>query len=203
MRPFCECRPRIAERGFTIVEVVVAVALSVLVCLAAAATVSVSRSGHERSISAARTTGHMRDASLRMREDVCQSSNAGRFFVSVGPDGNDVIRMQQPITLPGGGSSWGAVDPSLPLDQRMRDGHWTRYEVVAAAGDRVLVRRVVDGLGAIVSELVVARGIASGAANPRGLRVETVGATRRITIGFNTTSNQTTPSLRFDVVLRN
>jgi hypothetical protein len=50
---------------------------------------------------------------------------------------------------------------------------------------------------------VIARGIAAGSANPRGLRVETIGMTRRITIGFDSTSNQLTPWTRFDVVLKN
>ena len=45
--------------------------------------------------------------------------------------------------------------------------------------------------------------VAAGSANPRGLRVETIGMTRRITIGFDSTSNQLTPWTRFDVVLKN
>ena len=195
--------PRGGERGFSMVEIVIAVALSVLVCLAAVAMVSVSRNGHERAISAVRTTGQMRESSLCMREDIAQSSNAGRFFVTTAGDGNQVIRMQRPITLPGGVTSWGADDPSLPLEQRQRDGCWTTYEVVTRDADRLLVRRVVDSMGAIVGELVMARGVAAGSANPLGLRVDTIGMTRRITIGFNSTSNQATPSISFDVVLRN
>ena len=84
---------RIRQRGFSMVEVMIAVALSILVCAAAVTMVSVSRTGHERSVSAARTTGDMREVSLCMREDISQASANGRFLVTTGPDGNDVIRM--------------------------------------------------------------------------------------------------------------
>ena len=67
----------------------------------------------------------------------------------------------------------------------------------------MLLRQMLDSLGQVTNEQVIARGIAAGSANPRGLRVETIGMTRRITIGFDSTSNQLTPWTRFDVVLKN
>jgi Tfp pilus assembly protein PilW len=194
---------RNSERGFSMVEVTIGVALAVMVSLAAVALVSVSRTGHERSVSAARTTGSMRDVSIRMREDIAQASNAGHFLVTTNPDGNDVIRMQRPTVTTNGTSSWGAADPSKPLEERMQDGFWARYQVETREGQRVLMRQMLDSLGQVTNEQVIARGIAAGSANPRGLRVETIGMTRRITIGFDSTSNQLTPWTRFDVVLKN
>lgn len=193
----------VRQRGFSMVEVMIAVALAILVCAAAVAMVSVSRTGHERSVSAARTTGDMRDISLCMREDISQASADGHFLVTAGPDGNDVIRMQRPTVTSNGATTWGAADPTLPLEQRMQSGFWASYQVVERGSERLLVRRMLDALGVPTSEQVLARGLAAGNANPRGLRVETIGLTRRVTIGFETTSNQTTPWTRFDVVLKN
>ena len=100
---------RNSERGFSMLEVTIGVALAAMVSLAAVTMVSVSRTGHERSVSAARTTGSMRDVSIRMREDIAQASNAGHFLVTTNPDGNDVIRMQRPTVTTNGTSSWGAA----------------------------------------------------------------------------------------------
>lgn len=195
--------PITSQCGMSMVEVTVGAALAFMVAMAAVTMVSVSRTGHERTVSAARTTGDMREISLAMREDIAQASAAGRFFVTTGPDGNDIIRMQRPTTTANGTTTWGAEDPTLPLEQRMVGGYWASYLVVERGAERLLVRRMLDGLGAPSSEQVLARGLASGAANPRGLRVETIGRTRRVTIGFATTSNQATPWTSFDVVLKN
>ena len=140
---------RNSERGFSMVEVTIGVALAVMVSLAAVALVSVSRTGHERSVSAARTTGSMRDVSIRMREDIAQASNAGRFLVTTNPDGNDVIRMQRPTVTTNGTSSWGAADPSKPLEERMQDGFWARYQVETREGQRVLLRQMLDRFGVV------------------------------------------------------
>jgi hypothetical protein len=186
-----------SESGWSLTEVAAGVALSMLIALGALALTNTSRTGAATARATANHTGWLRQACAVLREDFSQTTQS-RLVVTKAAGQNDVVTLQRP--LPTGG--WGAYDPEGGPTRHLPD-YYIRYRVGTEGTDRVLLRQILDNTMVEMSEQVVARGLASGAGTPPGLRVDPAGTMWRITVGFTQLPGQAEESITFDVALRN
>lgn len=190
------------QRGFSVIEVVIAAALLGVVGLAAVTMTNASRDGARQAHMLTVHTERLLRASVRVREDLEQAS-ADHLVIATLPDLNHSITLQRPVASGSGATLWGAYDPSRPAAERLRADHYTRLTVVADGAGRALMRQVLDVDGNIVHQDVVAQGLASGSASPPGLRIVPSGDMWRVCIGLAAEAGRPGDSLTFDVALRN
>lgn len=190
------------QRGFSVIEVVIAAALLGVLGLAAITMTNASRDGARQAHLLTVHTERLLRASVGVREDLEQTAT-GHMIIATLPDLNHSITLQRPVASGSGAVLWGAYDPSRPAGERLRADCYTRLTVVAGDGGRMLVRQVLDADGNVVHQEVIARGLASGSASTPGLRIVPSGELWRVCIGLAAENGRPGESLTFDVALRN
>lgn len=158
------------RRGFTFLEVVIAVSVFAVVGLTLARALSSSEDSRNLLFEIVEDNQSMRESTAALADDF---GLAGEESIAVTEleDGNHEVRFMQPVEV-GGNLAMGAWDDSFgdTDDERNKPGWQVVYTVVDFAGDgsdRRLLRRIVDDEDDVQLEETIATGLANGlGANP-------------------------------------
>jgi len=142
---------RVRRRGFTVLEVTIAVAVFAVLGLVISETIGLAGSSHRTVVGVIENNRQMRDATGMLKEELRLTSEAN-MTVTVLPDGNSELTLMQPLAV-GGAIVWGALNPQQGTtpEQQAAAGWRIRYTVIASADGNgsQLVRQLLDDTGAV------------------------------------------------------
>lgn len=186
--------------GFTLVELAASMAISAIVLMAVIGLIRISQGGARISSSMTSSWGDIRRTSGTVADDLAQCALARMGLVTV--SGEQELTVQRPLGTTGGVVDWGVSDPTQTLANRLRLGWFVRYRVVTVAGERQLVRQMLDSALVVQSEQIMVRRLRQGSANPPGFRVAANGAMWTVTLSVAGPTGAA-ETLSFDVSMRN
>jgi len=122
-----------------------------------------------------------------MMKELRMSSDATITTAAL-PDGNTRLTFQMPMDN-AGAAAWGVFDRNLGSTWALQNRvNWSvRYTVRDAVGangavNKQLLRQILDDLGVVQREKVMAQGLRPGGAAPAGFRVAQVGDVWEVTL---------------------
>jgi prepilin-type N-terminal cleavage/methylation domain-containing protein len=186
---------RAARRsGFTLLEMIVSVAIFTVLTFTLASAVKMAHGSHRAVMDAVAENSSLRRSRDNLLGEL-KAANGASIAVSAQPDGNDQLTLQLPIEVEGN-PVWGVAETKLSSDpaEQVKEGWTVRYTVIAAAMgggavDRQLVRQVVDDKGDVQVQVVIAKGLRSGANVPRGFSVVAAGDLWEVSLAFESSTD--------------
>lgn len=174
------------RRGFTLLEMVVALSIFSVIGFTLMSAVRMAHQSHLAVVAATVENIDRREASARLIEELASANSATIEVVSLAGV-NDSVSFELPITV-AGDSTWGVREESLsqvPAEQSVA-GWRVRYAVVAIPVNGVaqnsLVRQVLDELDVVRMQEQVVDGVRGGALNPKGFGVVVAGEMWELTL---------------------
>ena len=194
---------RLGSAGLTLVELAISAALLVVLAATVVGTMRASQGGATTVREETAVSRGLRQAMAQVSRDVQQTAASQLTIVTLA-DGNHRVTLQHPVALSGGVVTWGVHDPVLGVDDatRTQPGWSIRFTVLAEAGDRHLVRQILDGTGAVKHEDVLLRGLEDGSGAQPGFHIVQSGVLWRVTISARGGTG-TTHSDSYDLALMN
>jgi prepilin-type N-terminal cleavage/methylation domain-containing protein len=196
---------RIARaRGFSLLELTVALAVAAVLGGAGVLLMQTSQRSSRSILSDSRSSAGLRRAAETISLDLKQASAANVTIATLG-DQNHSVTLRRPVAVSAGAIVWGVLEDELGTDEatRSRAGWSVRYLVAGAAGERTLVRQIVDDLGAVRGERLLLRGVRPGSGANPGFRVTAAGTMWRLELGVDRGGVPEGDAVTFDVSTRN
>jgi hypothetical protein len=165
----------------------VSVALFAVIGYALSVAVSVGNHSQRMVLNVASEDRELRAATMTLMRELRMSSDATITTTAL-PDANTELTFRMPMD-DAGAASWGVFDRTLGSTWALQNRvNWSlRYtvrDVVSPNGaiNKQLVRQILDDLGVVQREKVMAQGLRPGGAAPAGFRVAQVGDVWEITL---------------------
>ncbi len=176
-----------ARSGLTLIESMVGVALFAVIGYALSIAVSVGNHSQRMVLNVAAEDRELRAATTTLMRELRMSSDATIATFAL-PDGNTRLTFQMPMD-DAGAASWGVFDRTLGSTWALQNRvdwslRYTVRDVISPGGavNKQLVRQILDNVGAVQRERVLAQGLRPGGAAPFGFRVTQVGDIWEVTL---------------------
>jgi type II secretory pathway component PulJ len=176
-----------ARSGLTLIESMVGVALFAVIGYALSIAVSVGNHSQRMVLNMVSEDRDLRAATTMLMKELRMARDASIATFAL-PDSNTRLTFQVPID-DAGAASWGVFDRTLGSTSSLQNRvNWSvRYtvrDVVNGSGavNKQLVRQILDDLGAVQREKVLAQGLRTGAVAPAGFHVARQGDVWEVTL---------------------